>query len=72
MKNTLAYKILKDHLVEGTLEPGTEIGLRIDQCLLQDATGTVADLEFESLDIPRVRCEVAVIKSSYSGFCARA
>ncbi|HUT55368.1 MAG TPA: aconitate hydratase [bacterium] len=60
MKGTLASKVLQDHLVEGTLEPGQEIGIRIDHCLLQDATGTMADLQFEALDIPRVKCELAV------------
>lgn len=60
MKGTLAYKILKDHLVEGTLEPGREIGIRIDHCLLQDATGTMADLQFEALGMPRVKAEKAV------------
>ena len=60
MKGTMAYQILKDHLVDGTIEPGKEIGIRIDHCLLQDATGTMADLQFEALDIPRVKAELAV------------
>jgi len=60
MKGTMAYKILKDHLVDGIIEPGKEIGIRIDHCLLQDATGTMADLQFEALDIPRVKAELAV------------
>jgi len=60
MKGTLTEKILKDHLVEGELRPGAEIGIKIDHCLLQDATGTMADLQFEALDIPKVKCELAV------------
>ncbi len=60
MKGTLAHKILKAHLVEGELEPGKEIGIRIDQCLLQDATGTMADLQFEAMGIPKVKAELAV------------
>jgi len=60
MKGTVAHKILESHLVEGTLRPGEEIGIKIDQALLQDATGTMADLQFEALDIPRVRVEKAV------------
>lgn len=60
MKGTLAYKILKSHLVEGELDPGKEIGIRIDHTLLQDATGTMADLQFEAMDIPMVKCELAV------------
>ena len=54
------YKILKDHLVEGTLEQGSEIGIRIDQTLTQDATGTMAYLQFEAMGMPRVRTELSV------------
>ena len=57
---TLAQKIIKDHLVSGTMEPGSEIALRIDQTLTQDATGTMAYLEFETMGIPRVRTEISV------------
>jgi aconitate hydratase len=60
MKGTLVYKILKEHLADGSLETGKEIGIRIDHCLLQDATGTMADLQFEALDIPKVKAELAV------------
>jgi aconitate hydratase len=59
MKKTLTQKILSDHLVEGELSPGTEIGLRIDHTLLQDATGTLAVLEFEALGLTSVRTELA-------------
>jgi len=60
MGRNLVYKILEEHLVEGRLEPGQEIGIRVDQCLTQDATGTTAYLLFEAMGIPRVRCELAV------------
>ena len=46
---TLTEKILKAHLVEGEMKKGTEIGIRIDQTLTQDATGTMAYLEFEAM-----------------------
>ncbi|HUJ16570.1 MAG TPA: aconitate hydratase [Nitrospirota bacterium] len=59
MKKNLTYKILEAHLAEGELIPGKEIGIRIDHTLLQDATGTVAMLEFESLGIDRVRAGLA-------------
>ena len=60
MKNTIAERLLKDHLVEGTLSAGNEIGLRIDQTLTQDATGTMVYLEFESMNLKRVVPKVAV------------
>lgn len=57
---TIAQKIIKEHLVCGEMIPGTEIGLRIDQTLTQDATGTMAYLEFEAIGIPRVKTELSV------------
>ena len=57
---TLAEKILADHLVSGTMRAGEEIAIRIDQTLTQDATGTMAYLQFEAMGIPRVRTEVSV------------
>ena len=57
---TLTEKILKAHLVEGEMKKGTEIGIRIDQTLTQDATGTMAYLEFEAMGVPRVRTERSV------------
>src|SRR5512137_2602962 len=60
MGDNLATKILRAHLVEGELVPGSEIALRIDHTLLQDATGTLATLEFMSLGVERVKAEVAV------------
>jgi aconitate hydratase len=59
MKKNLTHKILEAHLAEGELVPGKEIGIRIDHTLLQDATGTVAMLEFESLGIDTVRAELS-------------
>ncbi|MBN2738987.1 MAG: aconitate hydratase [Spirochaetales bacterium] len=60
MKGTLCEKILTEHLLEGTLEPGREIGIKIDQTLTQDATGTMVYLEFESLNKPKVAVDLAV------------
>ncbi len=60
MKDTLTERILRAHLVEGEPSPGSEIGIRIDQTLTQDATGTMAYLEFESLGISRVKTALAV------------
>ena len=60
MAKNLTYKILEEHLVVGKLEPGTEIGIRIDQTLTQDATGTMAYLQFEAMGIPRVRTKLSV------------
>ncbi|MBQ3268473.1 MAG: aconitate hydratase [Clostridia bacterium] len=60
MGMTLAQKIIKSHLVSGEMIPGREIALRIDQTLTQDATGTMAYLEFETMGIDRVRTELSV------------
>ena len=57
---TIAQKIIRDHLVSGDMTPGSEVALRIDQTLTQDATGTMAYLEFETMGIPRVRTERSV------------
>ncbi len=57
---TIAQKIIKAHLVEGEMKVGTEISLKIDQTLTQDATGTMAYLEFETMGIDRVRTEKSV------------
>lgn len=56
----LTQKIISSHLVSGSMTPGTEIGLRIDQTLTQDATGTLAWLQFEALGLPRVKTELAL------------
>lgn len=60
MKLTVAQKIIKEHLVTGTMEKGTEIGLRIDQTLTQDSTGTMAYLQFEAMDVDRVKTKKSV------------
>src|SRR5437588_3557397 len=60
MAANLARQILQEHLVEGELKPGSEISLKIDQALLQDATGTMALMQFEELEVPRVQVERAV------------
>ena len=59
MKRNMTHKILEAHLVEGRLSPGTEIAISIDQTLLQDATGTLAMLEFEALGLDRVKAGLA-------------
>ena len=60
MGRTLAQKIIADHLVSGEMKVGEDIGLRIDQTLTQDATGTMAYLEFEAMGVPRVKTERSV------------
>ncbi len=60
MGMTIAQKIIKEHLISGEMVVGNEIALRIDQTLTQDATGTMAYLEFETIGIPRVRTERSV------------
>ncbi|MGV8073725.1 MAG: aconitate hydratase, partial [Syntrophobacteraceae bacterium] len=59
MPKNLTQKILETHLVEGRCAPGEEIAIRIDHILLQDATGTMAMLEFEALGIDRIKAELA-------------
>ncbi|WP_422448423.1 aconitate hydratase [Thermoanaerobacterium sp. DL9XJH110] len=56
----LTRKIISKHLVEGNMVPGEEIAIKIDQTLTQDATGTMAYLEFEAMGIPRVKTELSV------------
>jgi aconitate hydratase len=58
---SLARTILEEHLVRGELVPGTEIGLRVDQTLAQDATGTMAMMQFELFGVERVQVETAVV-----------
>ncbi|AEK59089.1 MULTISPECIES: aconitate hydratase [Acidithiobacillus] len=60
MPRNVTQKIIAAHLVRGSLEPGSPIALRIDQTLTQDATGTMAYLQFEALKLPRVRTELSV------------
>ncbi len=59
MGQTLTEKILDDHLVEGELDPGEEIGIEIDQVLTQDTTGTMVWLQFEALDLDEIQTELA-------------
>ncbi|MGZ0746847.1 MULTISPECIES: aconitate hydratase [unclassified Haloparvum] len=59
MGQTITEKILDDHLVEGELTPGEEIGIEIDQVLTQDTTGTMVWLQFEALDLDEVQTELA-------------
>jgi aconitate hydratase len=60
MGKTVAEKIIEAHLVKGKLEPGSEIAIKIDHTLTQDATGTMAFLEFMAMSVPRVKTEVSV------------
>ncbi|MFQ6104606.1 MAG: aconitate hydratase [Candidatus Glassbacteria bacterium] len=60
MGKNVVQKILSEHLVEGELEIGREIAIRIDQTLTQDATGTVAYLQFEAMGLPRVKTKLSV------------
>src|SRR5699024_1225153 len=59
MPRTVAQKLIAAHLVEGELEPGAEIGLRVDQTLTQDATGTMVMLELEAMGLDRIRTELS-------------
>ncbi|MBQ7547801.1 MAG: aconitate hydratase [Clostridia bacterium] len=60
MGYTLGQKLIKSHLVSGDMTVGSEVALRIDQTLTQDATGTMAYLEFEAMGVPRVKTELSV------------
>ena len=60
MGKSLTRKILEKHLAVGTYVPGTEIGVKIDQTLTQDATGTMAYLQFEAMGIDKVKTEKSV------------
>ena len=60
MGMTIAHKIIASHLVGGEMTPGSEIALKIDQTLTQDATGTMAYLQFEAMGIDRVKTELSV------------
>ncbi|MBC8382624.1 MAG: aconitate hydratase [Candidatus Cloacimonetes bacterium] len=60
MGKNIVEKILSNHIIEGKPEKGTEIGIRIDQTLTQDATGTMAYLQFEAMGVPKVKTELSV------------
>ena len=64
----ITQKIISRHLVSGEVITGTEIGLRIDQTLTQDATGTMAYLEFETMGIDRVKTEKSVAYLPHAPF----
>jgi len=66
MAQTMTEKILAAHVREGTLERGQEVGIRIDQCLTQDSTGTMAWLEFEALGMDRVKADLVVSYSDHT------
>ena len=70
MGQTLVYKILSEHLIEGKLVAGEQIGIRIDQTLTQDATGTTAFLLYESMGLGRVRTDLSVsyVDHNMAGF----
>ena len=60
MARNVAQKLLASHLVDGELTPGAEVGLRVDQTLTQDATGTMVMLELEAMGLDRIRTELSV------------
>ena len=60
MKRNLVQKIIEAHLVEGEMKPGKEVAFKIDQTLTQDATGTMAYLQFEAMGIPKVKTRLSV------------
>jgi len=60
LADNLVTKILKEHMENGSTEPGEEVGIRIDQALLQDATGTMACMQLEQIGVDRVQVPLAV------------
>ena len=60
MNRNLTHKIISSHLIEGEMIPAEEISIKIDQTLTQDATGTMAYLEFEAMNIPEIKTELSV------------
>ena len=60
LKQTLAQKVIAQHLVEGKMETGSEIALKIDHTLTQDSTGTLAYLEFEAMGVPKVKTDLSL------------
>jgi len=59
MSKNVTQKLIETHLMSGRVQPGEEIALKIDQTLTQDATGTLAMLEFEAMALPRVKTELS-------------
>jgi len=60
MNKTIVRKIIEAHLVSGVAVPGNEIGIKIDQTLTQDATGTMAYLQLESMNVPLIKTELSI------------
>ena len=60
MKQTIAEKVIAQHLMDGEMVSGREIALKIDHTLTQDSTGTLAYLEFEAMGVPRVRTDLSL------------
>jgi len=60
MGKSITQKMLEEHLVDGKFEPGKEIAIKIDQTLTQDATGTMAYLQFEAMGMTKVKTELSV------------
>jgi len=60
MNLNVTQKLIQSHLIHGDMTPGDEVGIRIDQTLTQDATGTLVMLELEAMDLDRVKTEVSV------------
>ena len=60
MSKTLAEKVIAQHLAEGKIESGEQIGLKIDHTLTQDSTGTLAYLEFEAMGVPKVKTKLSL------------
>src|SRR5437762_11141378 len=60
MPQNLVQKIISEHLISGEMKPGKEVAIRIDQTLTQDATGTMAYLQFEAMGIPKARTDISV------------
>ncbi|HXA00556.1 MAG TPA: hypothetical protein VNW99_01130, partial [Cytophagaceae bacterium] len=59
-RQNVSQKLISSHLISGEMRPGTEIGLKIDQVLQQDATGTLVMLELEAFDLDKIKAEIAV------------
>jgi len=66
MGDNLTRKIIKNHLAEGRMVPGEEIGIKIDQTLIQDLTGTQAVMHFEAMGLSRVRCKLAAAYADHN------
>ena len=70
MNKNVTQRLIENHLVEGRMQAGEEIGLKIDQTLTQDATGTLVMLELEAMDLRRVRTEISAQESAIGSYRA--